>query len=335
MNSYAPTMTRAAGPVVPLRAAGQAPRALPRKGLTVLATLVPAKLTGPTPESARDAGILRVQRPALCGQLMALAPAQRAIAAERAANAFFAHLVFQPSLEHKKNVATALQAQCLGEQLSRKVMTPGGPSAQSGEGGNATQPDLVLGLQRIWEERTERHAQPDAGYQILLPQTEATEQRTAGVPVALGLDGAAIFVTPAASIDEREFRSYGEHIVSQMGALYEASCLRVGQAQREQAFVAALAEIDRYLGSLDPELLDVANGRRNDVTNRDANYLNFRVGNDRYGSRGSWDARTWLMNVRDRAARRLVALCARPAPPLVTYSVKPMTPFRAPPFFRR
>jgi len=147
----------------------------------------------------------------------------------------------------------------------------------------------------------------------------ATPARAAyPVPV---IEGAV--ATRAPALNEQELNAYGRLLLDQMRSTprYAEACTRVGQVKPGFANERALTEVDQYLLDLDPELLEIVRGTRQWVTNENANAFNFRIGNTNAGTTGRdpVERRTWLLNVRDRAARQLTAACGRNPMPLVTF----------------
>lgn len=145
----------------------------------------------------------------------------------------------------------------------------------------------------------------------------------------------AVIAVAAPSIEEPVFRSYGRYLVDQMHrvGLYGSACAIVGAAADPMA--AALGQVDAYLDTLDAEFRRIVAGELATVSNVNASWLHFYVGGTHglFGRGGPFDARTALMNVRDRAARILVEACAMPLPVLQTFSVRPVMRWTKPVFF--
>lgn len=142
----------------------------------------------------------------------------------------------------------------------------------------------------------------------------------AAYPVPV-IEGAV--ATRAPALNEQELNAYGRLLLDQMRGTprYVEACMYVGQVKPGLANEMALAQVDQYLLDLDPELLAIVRGTRQWVTNENANAFNFRIGNTNAGTAGRdpVERRTWLLNVRDRAARQLTASCGRNPMPLVTF----------------
>ena len=104
--------------------AGKLPYAIPRFGLTVLAT--PA-LAGSSTGVAREAQRIRRQYPDLCRAIVESQPERREEIAQKFARLSRSHLVFDVGYDYL-NVGRAIVAQCMSESLNRFVITPMGPA---------------------------------------------------------------------------------------------------------------------------------------------------------------------------------------------------------------